>query len=229
MDPAHLQTLHENDWFATMPRALREAIVAAGSVRRYANGAALYRRGEAADGWFGVLEGAVKVAAVLADGREIVMTYMEPGNWLGEISLFDDGPRAHDGVAQGETTVLFVPRAAFDAICESHPALLKQIIRLQSSRLRLLFAAIEDMNAQPLQVRLAKQLLSLARAYGVTSNEGITIQLRLPQEGLAQLLGTSRQRINQELKAMADAGWVHARYGKLVVHDVEALRTLVTA
>lgn len=209
-----------------MAPALQEAIFSAGEVRHVAGGAALYRRGEDATGWFGVLSGAVKVAAALGDGREIALTYIEPGNWFGEISLFDDGPRSHDGLAQGETTVLFVPRAAFHAICDQHAEFLKQIIRLQSSRLRLLFAAIEDMNAQPLQVRLAKQLLSLARAYGKPGPEGVAsveIALKLPQEGLAQLLGVSRQRVNQELKAMVDAGWVVARYGRLSVRDQAAL------
>src|SRR2546427_10742489 len=64
---------------------------------------------------------------------------------------------------------------------------------------------VEDLNTLPLRARLAKQLLHLVRSYGVTSlSDGseIRIGLHLAQEELAQLLGASRQRVNQELKAM---------------------------
>jgi DNA-binding XRE family transcriptional regulator len=79
------------------------------------------------------------------------------------------------------------------------------MLRLQARRIRQLFGLVEDLNTLPLRSRLAKQLLHLVRSYGVpclNNAQEIRIGLHLAQEELAQLLGASRQRVNQELKSM---------------------------
>ncbi len=91
---------------------------------------------------------------------------------------------------------------------------------------RQLFGLVEDLNTLPLRARLAKQLLHLVRSYGVPSLENdneIRIGLQLAQEELAQLLGASRQRVNQELKAMEREDAIRIEAGGLVVRDREAL------
>ncbi len=85
---------------------------------------------------------------------------------------------------------------------------------------------MEDLIALPLRARLAKQLTHLVRSYGVPSlsdgNE-MRIGLQLAQEEVAQLLGASRQRVNQELKAMEREGVIRIEPGGLVVRDRQAL------
>ena len=56
-----------------------------------------------------------------ADGRELVLTVLAPGEWFGELSLFDGLPRTHDNVAIGETELWFVPQQAFDALLRERP------------------------------------------------------------------------------------------------------------
>jgi CRP-like cAMP-binding protein len=92
--------------------------------------------------------------------------------------------------------------------------------------MRLMFAAIEDLNVLPLEARLAKQVLNLAASYGKRDADGIEIGLRLAQEDLAQLLGASRQRVNRELKAMERRGVLSARYGRLRLRDEVLLRAI---
>jgi CRP-like cAMP-binding protein len=80
--------------------------------------------------------------------------------------------------------------------------------------------------------RLAKQLLHLVRSYGVASlSDGteIRIGLQLAQEELAQLLGASRQRVNQELKSMERENAIRIEPGGLVVRDRPALLRIVEA
>ena len=78
--------------------------------------------------------------------------------------------------------------------------------------------------------RLAKQLAHLVRSYGVPSlshNGEVRIGLQLAQEELAQLLGASRQRVNQELKAMEREDVIRIEPGGLVVRNREALMHIV--
>ena len=82
------------------------------------------------------------------------------------------------------------------------------------------------LNTLPLRSRLAKQLLHLVRSYGVPSlsnGEEIRIGLHLAQEELAQLLGASRQRVNQELKAMEREDAIRIEPGGLVIRNRDAL------
>ena len=79
------------------------------------------------------------------------------------------------------------------------------MLRLQARRIRQLFGLVEDLNTLPLRSRLAKQLLHLARSYGVPSlNHGKKFALVCiwRKKNWRNCLGASRQRVNQELKAM---------------------------
>lgn len=91
---------------------------------------------------------------------------------------------------------------------------------------------MEDLNTLPLRARLAKQLLHLVRSYGAPSlscDGEIRISLQLAQEELAQLLGASRQRVNQELKAMEREEVIRIEPSGLVVCKREALLRIAVA
>jgi CRP/FNR family transcriptional regulator, cyclic AMP receptor protein len=222
LSAAESQTLLDNTWFAALPAALRAALVGGARRLRLADGETLFLDGQEADGWYGVLEGAIKVRHVSADGRERVLTWLEPGTWFGEISLLDGAPRIHDGLAAGATTLLLLPTAAFEDLLERHPRFGRALAELQSRRLRLVFALLAELSTLPLETRLARQLLNLAASYGRSTPEGTRIELHLPQDELAQLMGVSRQRINQALKAWERQGALTQRYGRIVI--VEAAR-----
>ncbi|HEX7438121.1 MAG TPA: Crp/Fnr family transcriptional regulator [Caldimonas sp.] len=210
-------------WFSKLSPALRAAILARAVVRRLADGALLSARGATADEWVGVAKGAVRVSSVSLAGKQITLTYVEPGTWFGDIALFDGMPRTHDANARGETTLLVVRKADFKDLLALHVELYDALLRLNCRRLRLLFDTVEDLNTRPLGSRLAKQILLLARSYGIAQGEEIRIGLQLAQEDLAQLLGASRQRVNQELKSFERDGAVRIEPTRLVVLSKEKL------
>jgi len=140
--------------------------------------------------------------------------------------MLDGDQRTHDAYAHGETTIVCVARADFRKILAQPTELYEALLRLQARRIRQLFGLVEDLNTLPLRARLAKQLLHLARSYGVTSlsREGeVRIGLHLAQEELAQLLGASRQRVNQELKTLEREDVIRIEPGGLVLRDRSAL------
>jgi CRP/FNR family transcriptional regulator, cyclic AMP receptor protein len=210
-------SIETGSWFAKLSPPLREDILARAVVRRVGDGAVLSARGAPADEWCGVAKGAVRVSSVSLSGKQITLTYVEPGTWFGDIALFDGLPRTHDGHAHGDTTLLVVRKADFRELLSRHIELYDALLRLNCRRLRLLFDVVEDLNTRPLAARLAKQVLLLARSYGIAQGEEIRIGLQLAQEDLAQLLGASRQRVNQELKAFERDGAVRIEPTRLVV------------
>ncbi|MBX3619196.1 MAG: Crp/Fnr family transcriptional regulator [Rhizobacter sp.] len=218
--------IEAGSWFSKLSQPLREAILSRAHVRRLADGAMLSSRGAPAESWSGVAKGAVRIGSVSLSGKEITLTYVEPGVWFGDISLFDNFPRTHDSYAHGDTTLLVVRKPDFQELLAQFPELCEALLRLNCRRLRLMFDMIEDLNTRPLSARLAKQILLLARGYGVKQGDEIRIGLQLAQEDLAQLLGASRQRVNQELKGFERAGAVRIEPTRLVVLSKDKLLAL---
>ncbi len=215
--------IEAGSWFSRLSPALREAILARSVVRRLPDATELTSRGASADQWCGVAMGAVRVSSVSLSGKQVTLTYVEPGTWFGDIALFDGLPRTHDAHTHGPTTLLAVSKADFRALLAAHVELYEALLRLNCRRLRLMFDAVEDLNTRPLGARLAKQILLLARSYGVTQGDEILIGLQLAQEDLAQLLGASRQRVNQELKGFEREGAVRIEPTRLVVLSKDKL------
>ena len=215
--------IESGSWFSKLSPALRQAILARATLRRLADGATLSARGTPAQEWVGVAKGAVRVSSVSLSGKQVTLTYVEPGTWFGDIALFDGLPRTHDASAHGETTLLIVRKSDFKELLAQHVELYDALLRLNCRRLRLMFDQIEDLNTRPLAARLAKQVLLLARAYGIEQGDEIRIGLQLAQEDLAQLLGASRQRVNQELKGFERDGAVRIEPTRLVVLSKDKL------
>lgn len=220
---AEQRSIDAGPWFSKLSQPLRSAILARSFVRRLADGAMLTSRGAPADEWCGVAKGAVRVSTVSLSGKQVTLTYAEPGTWVGDISLFDGLPHTHDAHAHGETTLLVLRKADFKELLAQHVELYEALLRLQCRRLRLMFDMVEDLNTRPLAARLAKQILLLARSYGIVQGEEIRIGLQLAQEDLAQLLGASRQRVNQELKGFERLGAVRVEPTRLVLLSREKL------
>lgn len=227
---AERQNIDNGSWFAKLSPALRQDILERSHVRRLRDGDLVGTRGSAAEEWCGVAAGAVRVSSVSLAGKQVALTYVEPGTWFGDIALFDGLPRTHDGHAHGATTLLAVRKADFKDLLARHVELYDALLRLNCRRLRLMFDALEDLNTRPLAGRLARQVLQLARSYGVEEpGGGIRIGLTLAQEDLAQLLGASRQRVNQELKALERDGALRVETSRLIVLSRDKLLALSEA
>jgi len=210
-------------WFSRLSDELRAAILSRAVVRRLPDGASLASRGSPAEDWCGVAKGAVRVSSVSLSGKQVSLTYVEPGTWFGDIALFDGLPRTHDADAHGATTLLSVRKADFKELLQQHVELYDALLRLNCRRLRIMFNLVEDLNTRPLSARLAKNILMLAKAYGINQGDEVRIGLQLAQEDLAQLVGASRQRVNQELKELEREGALRIEPTRIVVLSREKL------
>ncbi len=217
-------------WFSTLSPSLRHDILRYAYVRRHKDGDLLAARGEPPEEWIACAKGAVRVSSTSISGKQVTLTYVEPGVWFGDVAIFDGDRRTHDAYAHGDTTLLCVRKADFHALLKAHSELYEALLRLHSRRIRQLYGLVEDLNTLPLRARLAKQLLHLLRSYGVSSlsdSRETRIGLQLAQEELAQLLGASRQRVNQELKAMEREEVIRIEPGGLVVRNRDALMRII--
>jgi CRP/FNR family cyclic AMP-dependent transcriptional regulator len=220
------EAINSGRFFSSLSPSLRHDILRCTYVKRFRDGELIAARGDPPEAWLACAKGAVRVSSTSISGKQITLTYVEPGIWFGDVSIFDGDQRTHDTYAHGDSTILCVAKADFKKILATHAELSEAMLRLLARRIRQLYGLVEDLNTLPLRARLAKQLLHLTRSYGIPSlsdSGEIRIGLQLAQEELAQLLGASRQRVNQELKAMEREGTIRIEPGGLVVRSREAL------
>ena len=224
------EAINAGRWFSTLSPSLRHDILRCAYVKRYKDSELISARGDPPEEWIACARGAVRVSSTSISGKQITLTYVEPGIWFGDVSIFDGDRRTHDAYAHGETTILCVAKADFRKILAAHVELYEAMLRLHARRIRQLYGLVEDLNTLPLRARLAKQLLHLVRSYGVPSLSNareVRISLQLAQEELAQLLGASRQRVNQELKSMEREEAIRIEPGGLIVRNREALMRII--
>ena len=202
---AEREAINSGRWFSTLSPSLRHDILRCAYVKRYSDGELIAARGEPPEEWIACAKGAVRVSSTSLSGKQITLTYVEPGIWFGDIAIFDGDKRTHDAYAHGQTTILCVAKADFRKILSTHVELYEAMLRLHARRLRQLFGLVEDLNTLPLRA------------------SEIRIGLQLAQEELAQLLGASRQRVNQELKAMEREAAIRIEPAGLVVRSRETL------
>ncbi|MGY4535395.1 CRP/FNR family cyclic AMP-dependent transcriptional regulator [Pseudomonas sp. TE3786] len=217
----YLSLLRTGHWFSTLPAALQDELLGSAALRRLQGGERLFHRGDQPCGLYAVVEGAVRVGAVSVNGKEALLTLVEPPYWFGEISLFDGQPRTHDAFAEGPTVLLHVPQAVLTALLQRQPAYWRDFALLMSQKLRLAFIALEQISLLPAAPRLAQRLLMIADNYGEGDPRRV---LHLAQEQLALMLAISRQTTNQILKDLQAQGIVRLTYGEIEIVDIQRLR-----
>ena len=220
-----LPALRSHRWFGSCPLEFQQALIDRAVPWQLADGEHLFARGGVGEGLCCVVSGALRIGAVRSDGSQTLLAYLLPYQWFGEISVIDGLPRTHDAIADGETIVLAIPQASLAAWLDMHPQYWRDLSRLACTKLRLAFTVLEDIQHLPLQVRLARHLWATLHALGEAQNSARRT-VKLSQEQLGQLLGTSRQSVNKCLRELEELGIVSVGYSQIDVLDPAGLQRL---
>ena len=200
-----------------LPSHLRRALEEVSVTRRYADGELIHGRGDRKPGLSIVRAGAVKMCNYGADGSVVTTAVLGPGQVFGEFTLLTDLPRTHDAIAVGRVAVDQVGRAAYDALVEREPELLRILADSTARRLHAVLELLDDLRRLPLPVLTAKTLLGMAR---LSTEPGV---IHCSQTDLAVTLGVSRVSIGKVLKQLQSAGLLEQRYGRIEMPDSTAL------
>ena len=215
------QMLRAAPWARSLPAAQLARIEAETSVRECPAGTLVCRKGERVEHWIGVVEGLVKMASVSAGGKAMSFTGIGSGGWFGEGSLLKDEPRRYDIVALRDCAIAFMPRATFMALLDESVAFNRFLLIQLNERLGQFIGLVEHDRLLGPDARLARGLAALFNPH---LYPGSRSTLPISQEELGQLVGLSRQRVNQALQVLEHRGLVRIDYGAVTVLDLPGLR-----
>ncbi|MYN03587.1 cyclic nucleotide-binding domain-containing protein [Pseudoduganella sp. DS3] len=226
-----MHVFQNNPWFAGLPAAQAQALLALTRPVRLAAGEPLYVQGSfsgtADDGFWGVLRGSLRLSVMHENGNEAILAMAEPGNWFGETGLLEGSGRTATATAQEETELLVVSAERF-ALLMQDVVFANAIARLEAQRLRAALGMIADMALHGTRARLARRLLMMARG-DLTLAPSARSVITASQDHIAMMLGLGRTTLNKELRALARAGAITLRYGQIEVRDLQALRAAASA
>ena len=183
-----------------LPQAERLALAAEARARTFAAGTPVFHRSEEGGDVFIVAQGRVRLSVHSDQGRMLTFSNAGPGEIFGEMAAFDGAPRSADATAMVETTVYGLPGARLlRAFCASPEAAHEAIVFL-CAKLRLTSAQVENIALHTLEIRLARFFLSAIKLTKAPLVEGrARIDLPLSQTEIADLVGGSRQKLNEAL------------------------------
>ncbi len=217
--------LQRSPLFRGLAPATLERVAALATQRHYREGEIVCSQGDPGDALFAVISGRIRISTGAADGKEIFLNIMEPGDTFGEIALLDGGTRTATAVAMSAAELVMLRREHLFGLLQKEPPVALELLRLCGERLRWTSGLLEDAALLDAPARLAKRLLSLARLHGEKGEGGLT--LRISQEDLASFLGITRQAVNQQLQAWKAKGWVGLGRASVTVRDEGAIKDVM--
>ena len=213
-------------WMTTLTP--EEATVAATDMRvlQAESGEFLCRVGRPVTFWFGLIDGLLKMSNDSALGMPITFTGVPPGGWFGEGTVLKHEPYRYNIQALRRSVVAGITVPTFDWLLDRSIAFNRFVMRQLNERLGQFIAAREIDRLSDPDVRVAR---SLAALFHPVLYPGVGRLLRITQQELGYLVGLSRQRVNQALHALQEAGVIRVEYGGVRVIDLEALRRYMPA
>jgi CRP/FNR family cyclic AMP-dependent transcriptional regulator len=195
------------------------------SIRRhYRRGQIIVSEGDPGDSLFVVASGRVKVTLSSPDGEEMVLITLGPTETFGELALVDGGPRSATVEAVEPTEVLVLTRTAFFALIAERPATVDGLLHTLGGLIRRLTGQAADFVFLDLHGRVAKLLLRLLAERGAAGEGEDSVEVPFTQTEIANMVGGSRQSVNQILRAFEDAGYIEITGHTVRLLRVDALR-----
>ncbi|MDO5728617.1 MAG: Crp/Fnr family transcriptional regulator [Actinomycetaceae bacterium] len=186
-------------------------------------GEVLFEEGDQGNRLYIITEGKVKLGHTSMDGRENLLAVLGPGEIIGELTLFDPGPRSTTATAVSPVTLLHLDHVDLVGILDTNPTMGKHMLRALARRLRRTNESLADLVFSDVPGRVAKALLDLADRFGTPTEDGVHVPHDLTQEELAQLVGASRETVNKSLADFVSRGWIQLEGRAVTLLDLDRL------
>jgi len=178
-------------------------ITATGVVRTFPRNTVLINEGDVGDALYVVLSGRVKVYSSNDAGREFVIDFHGPGEYVGEMTL-DGEPRSASVITVEPTTCAVVNRAQFRDFILAHPDFAMHLIERLIHRVRVTTSNLKSLALSDVYGRLVRLLNALA----IERDGRLVVPEKLTQQDIADRVGASRDMIGKLMKDLVGGGYL---------------------
>lgn len=196
-------------------------------LRQYATGETIFLMGDAGATLMAIIAGTVQISVPSPDGKEILLTIMQPGEIFGEIGLLDGKERSADARAMTACSLAVLDRKDVVPLFDECPGAYSEVVMLLCDRIRRTTTQMAEVTLLDLPARLAKAMLRAAVAEGAAS--GLRLpndRVMLSQRALGKIVGATRESVNKCLGNWQRAGLIEVESTGIRIRDLAALQAL---
>ena len=184
---------------------------------RFLQGATIFRKNDPCDSLFVLKEGLVKLVSHSVKGAGTILYILRPADIFGELLLVEE-MRPFNALAVTDVLVGVLPREEFIDLLSAIPRVRLNFIRILSRRLAQVEKGVTEFSHTRSYQRLAKVLLQICGEHGEESSGGVLLRLSLTHADLADMIGTTRETVTNQLNRFRRMGLVWAYRRHLVVN-----------
>ena len=188
------------------------------SRRSAARGSMIMAAGDPTDSLYIVLSGRLKVMMSDADGKEVILNILGPGEFFGEMGLIDDSPRSASVVAIEPCELLSISKRDFKRCLGENFEMTMALMRGLVRRLRDADRKIGSLALLDVYGRVARLLLDMSE----TVNGQKMVTRRLPKQDIAKMIGASREMVSRVMKDLQLGGYIEMRGSNILLRDTIA-------
>jgi len=178
--------------------------------RRVPKNTLVINEGDETDCLYVLIEGSAQALRTDDSGRQFVINRFEPLDYFGEMSLFDRNARCATVITKTRCTMLVLPRKAFFDFAAGHPGIYQNMIKTLLEKLRKATIKIEELAFLDVYGRLVRFLSE-------NQDENGTIQEKLTQQDLSDIVGSTRETVNRIYNELAAGGYIIRENGFLKI------------
>lgn len=203
--------------FETLDSALQAHLIKGSTERVFDDGQIIQQRGDAANGFWLIEQGAVTLGQFFADGEFRAVALLGPGDSYGELAVFSGRPRVVDAVSRGPSRLRLIAARPFLQVLGNYPASTRALLGALSEQLQDTLNLLAGMRRGTNPARMAELLANLVRTGPDAASVAIT------QQELADLLGITRATANAALRALQDHNLIERQYGAIGIPSRDRL------
>ena len=194
--------------FSSLSSAQASMVASSVSKQRFKRGDTVVRQGEKSGHLVILLTGRARVVMTDKKQREVILARLEPGDYVGEMSLIDDLAHSASVIAEVQTDVLILGRAEFAACLPESPPMAYAIMKGLVRRLREADQKIESLALLDVYGRVARALTELSKP----SEPGLRLSCaKVSRQDVAKMIGASREMVSRVMKDFEKKGLVETR------------------
>jgi CRP/FNR family transcriptional regulator, cyclic AMP receptor protein len=213
----NLELIRRVPLFSNLAPAQAEVVAASVIKARFKRGDAIVEQGQKSNSLGIMLTGRARVVKTNDRGREVILATLNPGDYLGEMSLIDNQPHSATVRADIQTEVLILGRAEFARCLSENTAMAYAVMKGLVLRLRQADRKIESLALMDVYGRVARVLIDYAKPDGKGQ---LVIEGKVSRQDVAKMIGASREMVSRVIKDLEDRGFVEQLAdGTTVIHD----------
>ncbi|MDW7672575.1 MAG: Crp/Fnr family transcriptional regulator [Bacillota bacterium] len=200
--------------FSSLTQEETGEVMGVSTHKTFQKGEMLYMAGDGLNSLFVVHSGRVKISRWSADGKEQMIRMLGPGDFIGELSLFNQTTMQDNGKVMEQSIVCMVTRKSLTDLMMKYPSIARKILEELSRRLEQAERLIEEINTLTAEQRLAQALLRMA-----DTNRVVT--LTMTKGDFASKMGMSQETLSRKLALFQDKGLIRLE-GQRRIHIMDA-------